>query len=54
MVGAEHSDKPHKFIDGTGGAGGGFAGPSDSGGSTQQFITQEQVQQFIENPNTQQ
>lgn len=48
MVGAEHSDKPHKFIDGTGGAGG------DGGGSTLQFITQEQVQQFIENPNTQQ
>ena len=45
MVGAEHSDKPHKFIDGTGGAG---------GGTTQQFITQQQVQQFIENPNIQQ
>lgn len=43
MLGAEHSDKPHKFLDGVGGAGGGV---------TQQYITEEQVQQFRDNPNT--
>lgn len=52
MLGDEHSPKPHRFIDGVGGAGGGFnRTPSDD--STQQFITDEQLQDFLDNPNIQ-
>ena len=49
MVGAQHSPKPHKFIT----DGPGIAPSGSGGGSTQQFITSEQVQQIIDNPNTQ-
>jgi hypothetical protein len=45
MVGAQHSDKSHKFLDtNTPGVAGGE-------GQNQQFITQEQLDAFLNNPN---
>ena len=45
MVGAQHSDKPHKFLDtNTPGAAGGNE-------QNQQFITQEQLDAFLNNTN---
>ena len=40
MTGAQHSDKPHKFLD-----------TNTPGGQNQQFITQEQLDAFLNNPN---
>lgn len=39
MVGAQHSDKPHKFLN------------TNTPETTQQFITQEQLDAFLNNPN---